>query len=506
MISKKLRQVMAASMAVVMTVGLAACGEKAPATTDPTKAPEATKAPATQETQKPADDKKDEPAPTEAPAQDPNYTEEGYFIRRDASGEIVNLGGANIVVRDWWSPEDWPGEPSNAYETAQQDYLAWAQETYNFTITRQTIGDWGSNPQDFIDYCTTGGDDNYYVFTLRADPGINTAMMSGLVCDLSSLDGAINLNDEKWNKTRVHQLYNFKGKSYAVAPGVPECRGIIFFNKRLLTEAGIDWKELYAKESDPTWWTWDKFKELLAKCTYDKDNDGTNDVYGIAANWGNMYTGLIYANGGSYVDLQDGKLVNNLESKATLEALNYGWEIRKQFAYEQPADGTWEYYKDAFNNGVYAFLPDDAYYGANLKAGCNDEWGAVCYPTGPSANGRFIGAVADNLYAIPGCYSADKAWKCAFAYDIMCDEVPGFEDFETWQSQYEKNFDDIEAIDVSIRAAISDASVQYVSLVTGISVGSDLSWYGFSDDNTPAQVAESIREKWNAAIDEFNNQ
>ncbi len=509
MISKKLRQVMAASMAVVMTVGLAACGGETSTETKPTEAPKATEAPKGGDTTVKATDA---PAPTE----DPNYTEEGYFIRRDANGEVVNLGGITVTIRDWWTDgSKWPGEAKSDYDRACQDYWEWAQETYNFTMKRETISDWGNVPADFIDYCTTGGDDNNYIFALRSDAGIIEAMKSGLVTDLSKLSGAIDLNDaEKWGKTNVHKLYTFPQGTFACAPGEPEARGVLFFNKQLLTDAGVDWQELYEKQVDPSFWNWDKWKEIMGKVQKDKDGDGVTDVYGVAANWGNMFSAMIFANNGSFI-AQDasGKLINNLESKETMEAINAGWEIRQQFGYEQPADGTWEYYKDAFNNGVYAFLPDEAYYGNNLKAavdaGSSLEWGCLSFPVGPSAMAtatteKHPMSVNDNLYAIPGCYDADRAWKIAFAYDVFNDAIPGYEDYEGWQSGYEASYEDFEAIDISIRLAMSDARVQYHLIVPGIDTGAQLSWWGFSEDNTPAQVAEACRATWQAALDEFN--
>ena len=113
--------------------------------------------------------------------------EEPYEVLKDENGNVYDLGGMEIVIRDWYSPSV-TAEPKNAYEEAKQDYLEWAQETYNFTIKAMAIGDWGSVPQDFVDYVTTGGDDNNYIFTLRNDPAVTAAVSVGLMYDLSTLD------------------------------------------------------------------------------------------------------------------------------------------------------------------------------------------------------------------------------------------------------------------------------------------------------------------------------
>ena len=112
-----------------------------------------------------------------------------YTIYTDANGKPIDLGGMEIVMRDWWTnPDDYfMTNPKNEYDEARKEYVEWAQETYNFTFKEQAISDWGSTPQDFVDYATTGGDENY-VFVLRDDAAIAQAMATGLMYDLSTLD------------------------------------------------------------------------------------------------------------------------------------------------------------------------------------------------------------------------------------------------------------------------------------------------------------------------------
>ncbi len=98
----------------------------------------------------------------------------------DADGNVYDLSSMEIIIRDWYSLADgFLPEPKDDYEEARQEYWEWIQETYNFTLKEMAISDWGSTPQDFVEFDTTSGDENY-VFRLREDSAVTSAMASGL--------------------------------------------------------------------------------------------------------------------------------------------------------------------------------------------------------------------------------------------------------------------------------------------------------------------------------------
>ena len=170
MISKTVRKMLAVSLAAITAVGaMAGCGSKDPGTAaDPTKAPDKVDEGKTDDTKEP------EAEATATPTPIP----EAYVIRTDANGNTVDLGGIEVIIRDWWSAGDNIADtvPRDDFDEARKEYLLWAMDTYNFTIKEMAIGDWGSNPQDFIDYATTGGDENY-VFCLRQGGEMISATM-----------------------------------------------------------------------------------------------------------------------------------------------------------------------------------------------------------------------------------------------------------------------------------------------------------------------------------------
>lgn len=60
----------------------------------------------------------------------------------------------------------------------------------------------------------------------------------------------------------------------------PEPKGGIYFNKRLLEEAGITADSIYELQENGEW-TWDKFEELCSQVQADTDNDGVIDRYAM---------------------------------------------------------------------------------------------------------------------------------------------------------------------------------------------------------------------------------
>lgn len=500
MISKRLRQIMAASMAVVMTVGLTACGSKQGGDATPTTpANEPTKAPVNNEGNNGTNDNEGTPEEPTSP----------YEILKDADGNVYDLGGMEVIIRDWWSPAE-PAEPSNAFEEARDEYYDWMQETYHFTVKREAIGDWGSNPQDFTDYVTNGGDDKNYLFILRQDGTVVTAMNNDLMYDLATLD-CLDFSEAKWQKTKVHELFSKNGgkEIYAMASGDVEPRDCMFFNKRLVEEAGIMPADLYKWQADGTW-TFEKWEECLSKVQRDIDNDGIIDVYGFVANMGEAYSDFVFSNNGSFVDRDaNGMLYNDLESPETIYALTYAVGLRDKYHKPQPEGAEWDWYKASFYNAEAAFLPDCAYFAGDLMKNMTDEYGCIVFPKGPSAD-EYVSWTADNVFAIPSCYDADRAWKIAFVYDLYTADIPGFEENDNWKASYYNNFYDIESVDETLELVMKGARVKFESVVAGIELGSDLLWnlgYTALDDGsieTPAQAAERIRELWNSDIAEAN--
>lgn len=440
----------------------------------------------------------DASAETEAPAETAEE-EGGYEVLTDADGNVYDLGGMEIVIRDWWSPEE-PEEPTNAYEEAVEEWRDWIQETYNFKIRQVAISDWASTPEDFVNYATTGGDENY-IFILRSDSSVVSAMYSGLMYDLATLD-CLDFSDEKWTGG-VDELFSIGDSIYCMYALTPEARTGVYFNKRLLEEAGINPDDMY-KWQESGEWTFDKCKEVLSKVQRDTDNDGVIDIYGTTNNNANVYKAAIFSNDGAMVTRDsDGKFVYSLEDDKTMTGLNFAQEILIDYGLVTPEDAEWDYYKTAFKNGDAALCFDDAYMAGQDFKDMEDDFGFVCFPKGPDASG-YTNVWSNNPVAIPACYDAEKAWNLAFAYNLYTAPIPGYEDYEGWKSGYYANFRDTEAVDQTLAIMVEQGTVNLADVIPSLDQGNEFLWT-LNKDNTPAQQAETIRNTWQSYIDDANS-
>lgn len=477
---KSVKRLIAAALATVMTVGLAGCGgDDAVSGSDEAS--------------------KDSGSASVADSVEPSS--EGdvspYPIYTDADGNTYDLGGMEIIIRDWWSGD--PAEPETAYEQAQKEYRDWIQETYNFTIKEQAISGWADVPADFANYAQTGGDENY-LFCLRTDAAVVEAMNSGLMFDLATID-CLDFSEEKWG-SGVHNFYAKGSNIYAMRGIDAEPRLGMYFNKRLLQEAGVDPADMY-KWVESGEWTWDKFEEVCKTVQRDVNADGVTDVYGLATMTSEFYKAAVMSNDSDIIGKDaDGNFINKVETEASMEALNWAVEMYDTYMEIYPEGSNWDYYKTAFKNGTAAFNPGEAYMAGQDWADMEDDFGFVPFPKGPKA-ANYVHIANDNLYVIPACYDAEKAWNIAFAYNLYTEPIPGFEDFAAWKNDYYQNFRDIESVDISLVAMVDNTRVTYDSLVPGLKINDDFIW-GISADKTPAQKAEEIRDAWQALIDEAN--
>ena len=426
--------------------------------------------------------------------------EEGYTVLTDENGDVYDLGGMEIIIRDWWSGE--PEAPRNEYEEAREEWRDFIQTTYNFTITQTAMSDWGSTPADFVDYATTGGDENY-IWTLRDDPAITSAMASGLMYDLATLD-CLDFSSDKFQQNKLHEQYSVGDSIYAMYAGVSEPRTGVYFNKRLLKDAGIDPESIYDMQEEGTW-TWDAFDQLMGTVQQDKDNDGVIDVYGLTLNEGVMTTAAVFSNGGSYIGRDENGYFYNLESPETLEALEWTVKMFDKYDLPDPEGAEWDYYKEAFLNGQAAFMVDDEYCAVrgNWLLEMEDELGFVMFPKGPQAD-TYVNVWSNNPAAIPACYDAEKAWKLAFAYNLYTEQPIGYEDYMDLSNAAAGIFD-MRAIDETIPMMMEEehGTISYHGLIPQMDIGPDFVW-NIAPGSVVSEQVEAIRDTWKAYIDAAN--
>nr|MCR4867673.1 hypothetical protein [Lachnospiraceae bacterium] len=215
---RNLQRIFAAFMATAMVIGATGCDNKDKDTkNDTTPTPDAT----TTDAPKADDGKKDETTPE--PTKDAEVTPEAT-PEATPDEPAVDLGGMKIIIRDWWSPAldaEYPAEAKSDYEEARNAYREEVETKYNFSMREAAISDWGGANSDFVDYVTSGGDSENYIFTLHTDPTTANAMASGLMYDLSTLD-CLDFSEDKFQRNKLHEQYCSGSSIYAFFPGFSE--------------------------------------------------------------------------------------------------------------------------------------------------------------------------------------------------------------------------------------------------------------------------------------------
>ncbi|MBR6569962.1 MAG: hypothetical protein IKK75_05860 [Clostridia bacterium] len=416
--------------------------------------------------------------------------------------EGIDFGGAEIYVYDYWTASDERKAEPNEEEQAQYDYRDWIMETYNCTIRQIAKGDWTTNVQELTNFCTAP-DGTLCLYILPPD-FVGTPMANDLFAAWDT--DLIDLTADKWNGSTLSFMTK-GGKVYGVATGNSEPRQCLYFNKRVLEEAGIDYETIYDMQAEGTW-TWEAFEGMLAQINKDTDNDGVLDIYGMTGNNSDLYMMGVVSNGGEFFRFNDaGELEIAVNSDEALEGLAWTKDIWAKYGYQQPADGAWDYFKDAWKQGFCGFYMYQTYGGFNDNselADMEDEWGCVAFPKGPKGE-TYVNITSDNVTVIPNVYEADVAAKLAYIYDLWSNATPGYDDEDSWIGN-KYNYTDDRAVDETYAMlrepehCVANAAL-YLGSVNDV-LGSPLLWQ--LGGSTPAELVEAATPAWQALCDTFN--
>jgi multiple sugar transport system substrate-binding protein len=418
-------------------------------------------------------------------------------LKDPKTGKKMNLGGMTVIVADWWSPTT-PAAPRNAQEEATVAFRSWLQKEYNFKIQQVGIDGWGKHPETFVNFATNGGKENYVFIMYQSS--IAAPMNAGLFYDLASLK-TIDIKNPKWVKT-ITDLTTKGSHVYGMRAEHPEPAAGLYFNKRLLKNAGIDPESIYDMQKNGTW-TWKAFEEICQKLTRDTDNDGVVDVYAMTNFSVNFFDAAVASNNACFIGRnKDGTYFNATSSDEFLEAANWGYNMVQKYEMPTPTDAKWDYAFAAFRNGEAAMQVSGTYEAGNMK-NMKDDFGFVCFPKGPHAK-DYTNIWSDNVYVIPACYDKDRAEKIAFAFNLFTEQTPGYNGADDWKSSYYSNFRDTRAIDETIARLRENGTVWYSGMITGLNLG-DIIYNVYGLTSTPAEAVESVKNSWQGLLDEANN-
>ncbi|WP_305767501.1 ABC transporter substrate-binding protein [Candidatus Epulonipiscium viviparus] len=413
---------------------------------------------------------------------------------------IQDFGGMKITLGNWATKyQGEPEEKASAQDEALWEYRNEMMDKHNFTFEMIGVGRWQDIPELFST-STMAGEPAASMFRFNASL-VGVAKDSGLAYDLATLEN-FDLDDPKWSQP-LREIMTVGDSVYGIAP-ISRPSKVLFFNKRLFEEAGLDPDLLYDLQASGDW-TWDQFMEISQQVTRDTDNDGINDIYAISISSGNFTAAAVFSNGGSYIAKdEDGMFYNNTMSSESLKAFEWA------NAYYDTGFGTaperWDGHQDLFVTGKIAmYLGNESEAATRFSTDMTDDYGLVVFPKGPDAE-NYTALFNDSAFVIPNSFSKDEAEAIAFAYDMWMDPAPGYDGPDDWMAALYPIYRDPRAVEESIAlmrsngVATSDLSILINNAVKTSTAADKIYW----NEQTVMEALESQSAIWQVEIDKLN--
>lgn len=245
-------------------------------------------------------------------------------------------------------------------------------------------------------------------------------IMRGLV---KPWDAYIDFSDPIWEETNAldeieamrwsdGHIYNISGNSHVL--------GVMFYNKRLIEDAGLDDPMELQKDGA---WTWDEFFYYLEELTQDINGDGVTDIYGLV-NTGDFPIAVFSSTGETPIEYKDGVFYNNLNSITQKDAADFLYRLMNS----NPRVISTGDPVSIFQQGRAAFVYTNDYRGyidyANLWK--TDGLGIVPFPAYKEGALQYQASLVDYLYLMNGAQNSEGAALMALSqrYDVLLNVNP----------------------------------------------------------------------------------
>lgn len=226
------------------------------------------------------------------------------------------------------------------------------------------------------------------------------------------IDGIVDLTTDKWAPAKdVMDQFELNGKQYCAIYEI-SFDSLLYYRKSVIEDAGLqDPRELFENDN----WTWDTFLEMAR--AFQKSGDDRYVTEGF-----NTEIELLVSTGTPIISIENGKLVNNMNSAnvqramdllKTLQSENLRWPIQENGWSLNPklwAQGNILFYADG---GTWTFEGDSGLKKfADRFSWNDDEICVVPYPRDPQADKYYHFMKQDALMWCKGSTNANgvAAW------------------------------------------------------------------------------------------------
>lgn len=327
------------------------------------------------------------------------------------------------------------------------------------------------------------------------------------------IDEIVDFDSALWSDMKqIADQYTIAGKHYIAPTSLGDTMPLMFYNKKIITDEGLDDPyELYKNDE----WNWDTCRDIMS--AYVSKATGEDKRYGVNG-W---FAEPIFATTGSTIikyDKETDTFVNNSKDPNLERAANYLYDIEKDGLINHDWIGG---AKSAFENNVLFYSMGRWAATTNNAPDASDEWMCVPIPRDPEADAYYRQldiVVPTNVVWIAGSTKKD-AMKCW----LECCKIANTS--EEYKEANRKKFFENNAnwtddmYQMALEEVFSDKFIQLVDPGTGISaeISDDdsakndtkqaINSYMYaattlSDYTSGAQYSwTQVREKYNATID-----
>lgn len=424
-----------------------------------------------------------------------------------AAGGQQNLKGMEIVIGNFWENYDtdtW--KPRNEYEEKQLEHRKKIEKEYGIRIREKFVASWNDIRGETMRSIMAGKPIAQVIFM---EPGWALILQrQGLLAPISDSKTVdfTKTRPAEWNQDSMRAM-TFNGKVYGFSfgNGTSHHAQVLYFNKRLFREAGLDPNLPYDMQKAGTW-TWNNFFDLCKKLTRDINNDGIIDTYAMTADLSTeILDAIASSNGACYVDKDaKGNFVNATNRPEFIEALQFAIRLKDEgVMMPRPENSSWDWYKSMFLDGKVAMRIEPQYLsgsgdGAELRQ-MRDDWGMVMFPKGHKAK-DYVVYSDENVMVIPSTYDKDTVDKILYAMQLWYTVVD-----ENWQSQFYNNYRDTRAVNETFAYIRNPKQSMFKNykFIPGLERGT-IAWEMWWFEGQPAQLVESVSQDWNTKINEAN--
>ena len=474
------------TLLLVAVIALAACNRdnNGGGTADPT--------PAQPEQAIPADTT---PATTETPADEPEQDVPAH-----------DLGGREVVIGNWWG--NWcvdTAEPTTLAAEARLEDRIYVMERYNFTMREENLGGWGYI-QEMVTMSILAGDPVADIIILD-QAWLMPLLSQGLLAPITSVDFR-DTSVYNWNQNIIDMTRDAHDVPHGWTREI-QTGGGVWFNMRLLEEAGIDPYLPFDLQMSGQW-TWDAWLDMLHALTRDINNDGIMDTWGIAT-FSQDILGLALPSNNArsvYRDAQ-GVFHNQTNTPEFLEVLTFVNSLQhiENVQMPQPPDSEWNWFDQAFTNSQVAMRTGGS-FGPGGLFDMTDPVGFVTFPVGPSGDTQRFQANA-NFFVIPGTFGSQDVEEIMQAYMLWQRPLPGFDDPDGWKASEYLRHSTPRSVDETLALFSRDGS-RFEPLWwpllpgQGFSQSQLIAWRMWHEDSDPAAIIEEAQPVINEAIADAN--